>query len=115
MSNRLFVGGLAWATSDDTLRAAFEAFGPVTDSKVIMDRETGRSRGFGFVTFESASDADSAKASMDGAQLDGRSIRVDMAQERGGGRRGGGGGGGYRGGGGGGGYGGGGGGGRGGW
>ena len=82
MGNRLFVGGLAWATSDDSLRGAFEAFGPVTDAKVIMDRETGRSRGFGFVTFESEADAESAKASMDGAQLDGRSIRVDVAQER---------------------------------
>ena len=105
MGNRLFVGGLAWATSDDSLRAAFEAFGPVTDAKVIMDRETGRSRGFGFVTFESEGDAETAKSSMDGAQLDGRSIRVDVAQERGGGGgrggRGGGGRGGFGGGGGG--------------
>ncbi|MCA9543593.1 MAG: RNA-binding protein, partial [Myxococcales bacterium] len=50
MSKKLFVGGLAWGTDDDSLRAAFEAFGEVTDAKVILDRETGRSRGFGFVT-----------------------------------------------------------------
>ncbi|MCP4805745.1 MAG: RNA-binding protein [Proteobacteria bacterium] len=99
MSNKLFVGGLAWATDDHGLRAAFEAFGAVTDAKVINDRETGRSRGFGFVTFENADDAKTAISQMDGANLDGRSIRVNEAQERA--PRGGGGGGGHRGGGGG--------------
>ncbi|MCA9544251.1 MAG: RNA-binding protein, partial [Myxococcales bacterium] len=49
MSNKLFVGGLAWATDDNSLRNAFESFGEVTEAKVILDRETGRSRGFGFV------------------------------------------------------------------
>ncbi len=121
MSNKLFVGGLAWATSDDSLRAAFESFGDVAEAKVILDRDTGRSRGFGFVTFSDSEAAQSAIAAMDGAELDGRSIRVNEAQDRrggGGGGRGGrgggrGGGGGYGGGGGGrGGYGGGGGGGR---
>lgn len=108
MGNKLFVGGLAWATSDEGLREAFEQFGEVTDAKVITDRETGRSRGFGFVTFDQPSDAEAAKDAMDGAELDGRRIRVDIAEDRrgggGGGRgghRGGGGGGGYRGGGGG--------------
>ena len=51
MSNKLFVGGLAWATSDDTLRQHFETFGDVSEAKVITDRDTGRSRGFGFVTW----------------------------------------------------------------
>ena len=50
MSMKLFVGGLAWATTDDSLREAFEAHGTVTEAKVILERDTGRSRGFGFVT-----------------------------------------------------------------
>jgi cold-inducible RNA-binding protein len=110
MGNKLFVGGLSWGTTDEGLRSAFEAYGDVTDAKVIMDRETGRSRGFGFVTFAESGDAAQAMSAMDGTDLDGRTIRVNEAQERsggggGGGRRGGGGGGGGgRGGGGGGGY-----------
>ncbi|MEC7947311.1 MAG: RNA-binding protein [Myxococcota bacterium] len=124
MGNKLFVGGLAWATNNDGLREAFASFGEVTDAVVILERDTGRSRGFGFVTFAEESAAQEAIAAMDGQELDGRAIRVNEAQERrGGGGRGGGGGyrggggGGYRGGGGGGrgGYGGGGGGGRGGY
>jgi cold-inducible RNA-binding protein len=110
---RLFVGGLAWATSSEGLRAAFEKFGEIEDAIVMTDRETGRSRGFGFVTFKSPADGDRARDEMNGAQLDGRMIKVDNATSKpkgGGGGFGGGGGGGY--GGGGGGYGGGGGGGR---
>jgi heterogeneous nuclear ribonucleoprotein A1/A3 len=113
LQNKLFVGGLAWATDDVSLRAAFEEYGPVTDAKVILDRDTGRSRGFGFVTYADDESATEAIAGLDGQELDGRRIRVNIAQERerggggGGGRgRGGGGrgGGGHRGGGGGGGY-----------
>ena len=100
MGNKLFVGGLSWDTSDDGLRTAFEQFGEVTDSKVISDRETGRSRGFGFVTFANAADAQTAMQSMNGTELDGRSLNVNEAQDRGRGG-GGGGGGGHRGGGGG--------------
>jgi len=100
MGNKLFVGGLAWATTDDSLRNAFEAHGTVTDAKVITDRETGRSRGFGFVTFSSGDEAINAMNAMNESDLDGRSIRVNEAQERSRGG-GGGGGGGYRGGGGG--------------
>jgi cold-inducible RNA-binding protein len=99
MSKKLFVGGLSWNTDDDGLRSAFEAFGEVTDAKVITDRDTGRSRGFGFVTFSSSSDADSAMDAMNGAQLDGRNLNVNEAQDRRGGGGGGGGGGGHRGGG----------------
>ena len=51
MGSKLFVGGLAWATSDESLRTHFEEFGEVTETKIITDRETGRSRGFGFVTY----------------------------------------------------------------
>ena len=102
MSKKLFVGGLSWNTTDGSLAEAFEAFGEVTDAKVITDRETGRSRGFGFVTFADPDAADTAIAEMDGQPLDGRTVRVNEAQERsrGGGGRGGGGYGGGRGGGG---------------
>ena len=87
MSNKLFIGGLSWDTDDSGLRAAFEPFGDVSDAKVITDRETGRSRGFGFVTYANGGDASKAIEAMNGAMLDGRSLRVDEAQERGGRRR----------------------------
>lgn len=89
---KVFVGGLAWATSDEGLREAFERFGDVVDAKVIVDRDTGRSRGFGFVTFGQGVDTDAVIGEMNGTNLDGRTIRVDKANERP--RRGGGGGGG---------------------
>lgn len=94
MSKKLFVGSLSWNTNDVELRQAFEGFGEVTDAKVISDRETGRSRGFGFVTFADAASADTAMQQMNGSLLDGRTINVNEAQERG--PRGGGGGGGRR-------------------
>ncbi len=101
MGKKLFVGGLAWGTSDQSLREAFEAHGEVTEAKVIMDRDTGRSRGFGFVSYTSDQDAESAIQALDGSMLDGRTIRVNEARDRrGGGDGGGGGGGGYGGGGG---------------
>jgi len=90
MSKKLFVGGLAWATNDESLHSAFAQYGEVTEAKVILERDTGRSRGFGFVTFSDGAAADEAQANMDGAELDGRTIRVNEAQDR----RGGGGGGG---------------------
>jgi RNA recognition motif-containing protein len=104
MGNKLFVGGLSWDTNDATLRQAFEACGEVTEAKVVMDRESGRSRGFGFVTMADESGAREAVSRMDGQAIDGRAVKVSEAQERAGGARGGGGGGGYGGGGGGGGY-----------
>jgi hypothetical protein len=82
MSKKLFVGGLSWNTSDEGLRASFERYGEVTDAKVITDRETGRSRGFGFVTFADGEAATAAVAQMDGADLDGRTIRVNEAEDR---------------------------------
>ena len=98
MSKKLFVGGLSWGTDDNALRIAFEEYGEVTDSKVITDRETGRSRGFGFVTFADAADGDEAINALNGTEMDGRTVTVNEAQERqgGGGNRGGGGGGGGR-------------------
>jgi RNA recognition motif-containing protein len=82
MSKKLFVGGLSWDTNDDSLRAAFEQFGAVEEATVIADRETGRSRGFGFVTFAGADSARAAIAGMNDATLDGRTINVNEAQER---------------------------------
>ena len=95
MSTKIFVGGLSWGTDDDGLRDAFGAYGEVTDAKVITDRDTGRSRGFGFVTFTTEDEAADAIESMNGAELDGRTLRVDSAHDK---RSGGGGGGGGRGG-----------------
>jgi cold-inducible RNA-binding protein len=95
MGKKLFVGGLSWNTDDHGLRTAFEHCGTIEDAKVITDRETGRSRGFGFITFSDASEAQNAIQQMNGTVIDGRSVNVNEAQDkRGGGGRGGGGGGG---------------------
>ena len=83
MSKKLFVGSLSWNTTSDELRDAFAACGEVVEAKVIMNRDTGRSRGFGFVTFESEQSAAHAIEMLDGSTLDGRSIRVDRANDRG--------------------------------
>ena len=82
MSAKLFVGGLAWATRDDGLREAFEAYGDVEEAVVIMDRDTNRSRGFGFVTFADAASAEAAENAMNGEELDGRRLRVNKAEDR---------------------------------
>ncbi|CAN4110191.1 unnamed protein product [Withania somnifera] len=86
-----FVGGLAWATTGRTLADAFATYGEVLDSKIINDRETGRSRGFGFVTFKDEKSMKDAISGMNGQELDGRNITVNEAQARGsgggGGRR----------------------------
>jgi len=91
MSNKLFVGGLSWNTTDEGLRGAFSRFGDVVEAKVITDRETGRSRGFGFVTMADAGAVQTAIRETDGTTLDGRSIRVNQAEDRQGGGGGGGG------------------------
>ena len=98
MSQKLFVGGLSWGTNADALRLAFDRFGEIEDAVVISDRDTGRSRGFGFVTFVDKSAADEAIEKMNGSELDGRSLTVNEAQERQRSGGGGGGGGGRRGG-----------------
>ena len=82
MAKKLFVGNLSWTTKDEGLRQAFEQFGEVSDAKVITERETGRSRGFGFVTYSKNEDAAKAVQTMNGADLDGRPIRVNEANER---------------------------------
>jgi len=99
MAKKLFVGSLSWDTNDSKLLQAFSRFGEITEAKVITDRDSGRSRGFGFVTFEDDEAADRAIAALNGTELDGRTIKVNVAQERTRGAGGGGGGGGTRGGG----------------
>ncbi|XP_072991846.1 glycine-rich RNA-binding protein 4, mitochondrial-like [Typha latifolia] len=100
-SSKVFVGGLSYGTDDQSLREAFINYGEVVEARVIIDRESGRSRGFGFVTFTSADEASAAITGLDGKDLHGRMIRVNYANDRTGGFRGGygGGGGGYGGGG----------------
>ncbi|KAG9203536.1 hypothetical protein G6514_002554 [Epicoccum nigrum] len=90
--SKLFIGGLAWHTDDSTLRQKFEEFGQVEEAVVVKDRDTGRSRGFGFVRFASDAEADTAMQNMNNIEFDGRTIRVDKASERAGGGGGGGGG-----------------------
>lgn len=108
MGNRLYVGNLPFSATTETLRHAFASLGDVTDVHIVTDRESGQSRGFGFVTMGNAHEAAKAIATMNGADLDGRALRVNEAEDRpqrsgggfggggfgGGGQRGGGGGGG---------------------
>ncbi len=82
MATKLFVGSLAWATTDDQLKAHFEAVGTTTSARVVTDRESGRSRGFGFVEFENEDDAKKAIDTLNGSQLDGREITVNEARPR---------------------------------
>ncbi|KAJ6691217.1 GLYCINE-RICH RNA-BINDING PROTEIN 3 MITOCHONDRIAL [Salix koriyanagi] len=81
-SSKLFIGGLSWSTDDQTLKDAFSGYGEVIDAKVITDRDTGRSRGFGFVNYESTESASAALSAMDGQELGGRNIRVSYATDR---------------------------------
>lgn len=105
MGQRLYVGNLSFNTTQETLRSTFAEFDEVSDVHLLMDRETGRPRGFAFVTMGSSEGAQKAISAMNGAVVDGRPLRVNEAEERqargGGGGYGGGGGGGYGGGGGG--------------
>ena len=88
MSKKLFVGSLDWNVTDADLNQAFSAYGNLIEAKVIMDRDSGRSRGFGFVTLEDESQAGTAIQEMDGKELSGRAIRVNEANERPSGNRG---------------------------
>ncbi len=97
MSKKVYVGNMPFSATEDDLRSLFERHGSVASVNVIMDRETGRPRGFAFVEMDEASAADDAIRALDGSDMGGRSLRVNEAQDK---RRGGGGGGGggYRGG-----------------
>jgi RNA recognition motif-containing protein len=96
MGNRLYVGNLSFHTDSAAVRTAFEQYGAVSDVHLVTDRESGQPRGFGFVTMGTNEAAQAAIAGMNGQSLDGRTLRVNEAEERtgGGGGRGGGGGGG---------------------
>ena len=113
MGSKLYVGNLAYSTSDASIKALFGQHGEVVSVNLITDRETGRPKGFGFVEMSSPEEAEAAMAAVNGTELDGRTLKVDIAKEMapraprsggyggGGGGYGGGGGGGYGGGGGG--------------
>ena len=99
MNNKLFVGNLSFNTTENALHDAFSAHGTVLEANLMMDRMTGRPRGFGFITMDSAESAQKAIDALNGAQLDGRALTVNIAkprEERTGGGGGGGGGGGRR-------------------
>lgn len=92
MSKKLYIGNLAFSVTQDSLKEAFASFGDIEEVTLVTDRETGRSRGFGFVTFANDADADKAMAEMNGKEIEGRAIKVSEARppgEGGGGRRGG--------------------------
>ncbi len=78
----IYVGNLSFRTDDEGLRSTFAEFGDVASAKVIMDRETDRSRGFAFVEMENDAEAESAINALNGADLDGRSLRVNEAKPR---------------------------------
>jgi RNA recognition motif-containing protein len=80
MATKLFVGSLAWATTDDSLQAFFSQAGTVTSARVITDRATGRSKGFGFVEMSTDEEAQKAVAELNGKDLDGRTIVVNEAR-----------------------------------
>lgn len=82
MASKLFVGSLAWATTDDSLKDLFAGVGTVVSATVIKDRETNRSKGFGFVEMSSDEEAKAAVEQLDGKDLDGRSIVVNEARPR---------------------------------
>lgn len=82
MSTKLFVGSLPWAIDDQKLKETFEEHGNVVSAKVIKDRDTGRSRGFGFVEMEESADAKSAIEALNNSELEGRNIVVNEARSR---------------------------------
>ena len=82
MSTKLFVGSLPWSVNDEELKETFETHGTVVSAKVISDRDTGRSRGFGFVEMESSSDAGNAMKALNNSELNGRNIVVNEAKSR---------------------------------
>ena len=83
MGARLFVGNLTFTASEDDLRSLFGAAGNIVDVKIVTDRETGRSRGFGFVEMSSAAEASEAISQLNGRDFEGRTIKVNEAEERG--------------------------------
>ena len=79
---KLFVGNLSWDTTDNSLGDAFSRYGTVVEARVVTDRFTGKSRGFGFIEYDNPTSADDALEGMNGYEVDGRRIRVDRANKR---------------------------------
>ena len=82
MTNKVYVGNLPFEVTDDDLQELFEAHGAVTSAKVITDRETGRPRGFGFVEMEQSEDAQKAIQDLNGKEVQGRTLKVNLAKPR---------------------------------
>lgn len=82
METKVYVGNLSWNTTEESLRAAFERYGLIIDAIVMRDRETNRTRGFGFVTFGTSEEAGAAIAALNDQDLDGRRIRVNLANTK---------------------------------
>ena len=82
MSNKLFVGNLSFNTTENDLQDTFAAYGTVLEANLMMDRESGRPRGFGFITMSSAAEAEAAIQAMNGKELDGRALTVNVAKPR---------------------------------
>ena len=82
MTKKMYVGGLSWDTTDESLRSAFSKHGEVSEVAVIKDRDSGRSRGFGFVTMVDEAGTKAAMSALNGTDLDGRTIKVNEAHEK---------------------------------
>jgi cold-inducible RNA-binding protein len=82
MNNRLYVGNLAFHTTEDSVQRAFARCGNVSEVKLVIDRESGRSRGFAFVSMATDEEANAAIQALNGADLDGRALKVNLAEER---------------------------------
>lgn len=82
MENKLFVGSLPWSIDDQALEELFASYGEVTSARVVTDRESGRSRGFGFVEFANAEDAQKAIEALDQSEVEGRTINVSVARPK---------------------------------
>lgn len=80
MENKLYVGNLSFSMTEEALNSQFSQYGTVSSAKIIMDRDTNRSKGFGFVEMSSESEAQAAISSLDGSDVDGRAIKVNLAK-----------------------------------
>lgn len=82
MSNKLYVGNISWGMDENSLTEAFSSFGEVKSVKIITDRDTGRSKGFGFVEMSNADEAQTVINNLDGKDMDGRPLKVNVAQDK---------------------------------
>lgn len=82
MSNKLYVGNISWGMNEESLNEAFSSFGEVKSVKIITDRDTGRSKGFGFVEMANADEAQTVINNLDGKDMDGRPLKVNVAQDK---------------------------------